>query len=171
MKFELLHEFDVDVETFEDITSDPDMEKEYLKLPNLATRELVKEAEKNGKLYREVHYIANGFIPLAIRHVIKPKMLTWKEISTFDTKKHHTDWRVETYYFKNVIDCRGTYTCKSNGNGACLREIHGHIKISIPLVGPIAEEYIIREMKKNFEVEYDLTSSFIEKKMRKRKKK
>ena len=171
MKFELLHEFDVDVETFEEITSDPDMEKEYLKLPNLATREMVKEVEKHGKLHREVRYIANGFIPLAIRHVIKPKMLTWMEISTFDKKKHHTDWHVEPFYLKNVIDCRGTYTCKSNRNGGCLREIHGHIKISIPFVGAIAENYIITEMKKNFEVEYEITSSFIERKLKKKKKK
>lgn len=171
MKFELLHEFDVEVETFEEITSDPDMEKEYLKLPNLATRELVKEVEKNGKVYREVRYIANGFIPLVIRHAIKPKMLTWMEISTWDKKKHVTNWHIEPFFFKNVIDCRGIYTCKSNGNGGCLREIEGHLKISIPVIGAIAENYIITEMKKNFEVEYEITSNFIERKLKKKKKK
>lgn len=171
MKFELVHYFDVDVEMFEEITSDPDMEKELLKLPNLATRELIKEVDKNGRLHREVRYIANGFIPLAIRHVIKPKMLTWMEISTFDKKKHLTEWHIEPFYFKDVIDCRGNYACHPDGKNGCRREIHGQLNISIPVIGNIAENYIITELKKNFEKEYELTTSFIERKLKKKKKK
>lgn len=152
----------MDIKTYEEITSAPEFEEELKKLPNLAEREEIKCKDTKRYTEREVRYFAIGFIPLAVRSFLKPKMLTWIEKSIYDKEKHFFEWEVIPFYFKNMVDCRGKFSLFEEGK-KLRREVSGCLKISVPVIGPLAEKVIIENLKKNIEVEHKLTSRLIKK--------
>ena len=170
MKIRFTHHFDLDVETFEEITSDPKFEEEIKKLPNVAERETIKLKEDERYVHREVRYFAKGLIPPLVRPYLKPKMLCWIEKSTYDKKKHLFKWEILPFYFKEMFECRGTYSYIDADKNRMRREIDGYLKIKVPLFGLIAEKVIIEHLKKNLDKEYKMTRNIIKKELKRLKK-
>ncbi|MEW5947258.1 MAG: DUF2505 family protein [bacterium] len=165
MKFKLTHHFDVNTEKFEKLTTDTNLQDYIDTLPNLKEREDLEVIEDERYVRRKVRNFAIGVIPKEIRHVLKPRMLSWIEESVYDKLKHEFEWKITPYYFRDVFKCSGTYKYIDESDSRMRREIEGDLTISVPVIGPIAERYIIRELRKNFEAEYRFTANYIRKKL------
>lgn len=170
MKIRFTHRFDVDVETFEEITSDPKFEEEIKKLPNVAERETIKLKEDKRYVHRKVRYFARGLIPPPVRPYLKPKMLCWIEKSTYDKKKHSFKWEILPFYFKKIFECKGTYSYIDVAEKRMRREVEGYLKIKVPFFGPLAEKVIIEHLKKNLDKECKMTRNIIKKGLRRPRK-
>ena len=166
MRFKLVHYFNVNRETFERLTQDTNLQDYIDALPNLAEREDLECKEDERYVRTRVRVFAVGFIPREVRHLLKPKMLTWIEESVYDKLNHTFDWKIIPYYFSEIVDCRGTYKYIDESPTRMRRELDGVLNISVPVLGPMGEQYIIKLLKKNFEAEYKVTTNYLKKKLR-----
>ncbi|MEW6202300.1 MAG: DUF2505 family protein [bacterium] len=165
MRFKLVHYFNVNTETFQRLTSDKNLQEYIDALPNLAGREDLERWEDERYAHARIRVLAVGLIPKEVRHILKPKMLTWIEESVYDKLNHTFEWKIIPYYFRQYVECRGTYKYIDEGNSRMRREIEGMLNISAPVFGRLIEQYIIQHLKKNFDAEYRVTSNYINKKL------
>lgn len=165
MKFKIVHHFDVNTEDFEELTQDADLQEYINTLPNLAEREELERVEDERYVRTKVRNFAVGFIPREVRHMLKPHMLSWVEESVYDKQLHKFDWKITPHFFRNLFKCFGTYKYIDESPTRMRREIIGNITVSVPVLGKVAEKYIVTELRKNFEAEYKLTADYISKKL------
>lgn len=168
MKFRIIHHFNVNTETFELLTQDSDMDEYIRQLPNLSEREELEKHEDERFVRIRARNFAVGFIPKEIRHVVKPHMLSWLEDTVYDKRRHVIDWKITPHFFSSVFSSGGTYKYIDETPERMRREIDGDLTIRIPIVGPLLEKTIVKELKKNMEVEFNLTQRIINDKLRKR---
>jgi hypothetical protein len=79
--------------------------------------------------------------------VIKPHMLTWRQLGKWNPEKKIFYFKTIPAFFRNSVDIRGSKRYVENNGGADLRysiDVH----VGIPIVGPILENAIIREIAK-----------------------
>ncbi|MEK6607673.1 MAG: DUF2505 family protein [Myxococcota bacterium] len=159
MKFTMTHVFEVDRETFERWLNDPELLAMAKAIPNLACRDLVSYREDGRLRIWVFRNVAIGEIPAAARALVKSGMLTWNEESTWDPDAHAFTWRIVPEHFAHLLDAHGTWSLHDQGVRT-RRVIDGDLRVKVPLVGRLVEEFIVGRVKQSFEAEADLQRRF-----------
>ncbi|MEW6201819.1 MAG: hypothetical protein AB1546_07580 [bacterium] len=137
---------------------------EATRLPNVKSGKPLEEKITDDTKYWKNEWCAHGQIPKLVQHLIKPKMLTWIEETTYDRRNKTYFTKVTPFYFRSVFRCenRGYFVKKSDKE--FLRIMEGILDIHIHVFGHFIEEQIITHFKRNYEHEYRETFKVIKQK-------
>ena len=95
MQFEISHEFDIPLDALELAVISPTLcQKLAHRLPNMESVHQKEHVLKEGRLERVWSYRANVKLPAFARAYIKPEMMAWDERSTYDIRKHASEWNI-----------------------------------------------------------------------------
>ena len=160
---DLVHIFNVSIDEYIKIIFEPAEEEinDLTELPNVKEREEIERYEDEKIVRTKVRYSAMGFIPPPIRKYLKPHMLSWIEHSTWYKAERCWDWYIEPHFFKEIITCKGKMSLHEDGTQKTKRITSGHLNIRIPVVGQMAENLIVTELKKNFDKEYRMFNQML----------
>lgn len=100
-------------------------------LPDIDKIETLEREEIDDNTMKVVNYWkANGEqLPKALRMVIKPDMMSWKEHATYKKNEWRSDWKIEMEFLKEAISCEGTISFEDKGNNSTEVVISGDLKI------------------------------------------
>lgn len=159
--FRLEHSFpDIPLELFERHLNHPELIAMLDAMPAFRSRELVERQDlPDGKTRWRFKVVAGGDIPPAARKVVNEDLLTWWEDTTFSPTEHCIYWSIEPVKIKDKLVCRGTWKLIAQGGGTH-RVIDGELTVKVPLVGKVAETFLVGELKRNYDVEPDIQRKF-----------
>ena len=125
-------------------------------------RRLVDSTKKKDQsITWHFHVSASGDFPKPIKSILKADKLSWDEISTFKPEEHCVYWEitphVKTFKFKG----QGVWRFIDEPTG-CRRIMEGSVSVAIPLVGKLAESFIIGELTKNYEIEPEILRAYLQ---------
>jgi hypothetical protein len=103
--------------------------------------------------------VAGGEIPSAIKKIVPENMFTWWETSRFVPNEHCIYWNISPIIANNKFSGVGSWRLEPGKNGTT-RVIEGVIDVKIPFVGKMIENFIVNELKKNYEIEPDIQRKF-----------
>lgn len=159
MQFEIVHDFDIPLDALELAVISPDLVVDLArKLTNIESVQQKEHLLKEGRLERMWSYRANVKIPSFATKYVTPEMLAWDEKSTYDIKKHSSEWTILPHgkpEWRKVFAAKGTYSLAELGSGRTRRSIVGSVELRVALVRPVAEKLIFGEMKKVYDAEAD----------------
>ena len=166
MKIDMSFDFDYPAEdvfyTFRDKT------KEFAKhIPNV-TEVKIKEKKKLDKSRTSLSTVWKGFgnIPLVVRAIVKPEMISWTEDDIWDEEGLIMTWKCEPFYFKEFFTCHGKWTFKDVGEEQAKVKLDGILKVYIPsfpgvpdsvaqTAGGIVEKVIFKYLEPNLQATID----------------
>lgn len=162
--FTLEHDFPgISIELFEKHLNHPDLNEKLAEMPAFRSRDLIEEKRlKNGEIHWSFKVVAGGDIPPAVQKVISKDMFSWVENTRFVPDEHCIYWSIEPLISKGKFEGKGTWLLESTKKGT-RRTIEGDISVKIPLIGKIAESFIVNELKRNYEVEPKIQQTFYNK--------
>jgi hypothetical protein len=160
MKFELVHTFDADIETFQHaVFYDAELNKRLLKMPNVSDR-VVKELEDKGDTATRLMFIeVAAAVPKEVRSILGDK-LGWHEFATLDKKKHVISFEIKPTV-KLPLECKGQYAMHPEGGGKIRRVISGDVNVKIPLLGKTIEKVIVGQLSTTFELDYEIVRDYV----------
>ena len=157
MQFEVVHEFDIPLDALELAVISPNLFQELSK--RLHSIESVSQKEHvltDSCLERLWSYRANVKIPAFATKYVTPEMCAWDEKSTYDIKKHVSEWTILPHVkpeWRKMFSAKGTYSLAQLGSGRTRRTVSGSIELRVPLVRQVAEKLIVGEVRKTFDAE------------------
>lgn len=162
MEIKMEHVFDVDIDIFEEIWNDHDIQKRVIKeVPTIKEREIVEEKWDGDKLTRKVSYVGNIPIPKFAQKVIKPHMLVWTEETIGNKRKHRYDFKMIPKYFASRVRCEGYVQLVPIGNKT-KRETRSIVELKLdPITRRLAERYISSQLRRTMDAEYKALSKII----------
>lgn len=157
MHFEIVHEFDIPLDALELAVISPSLcQKLATRLPNVESVEQKEHLLGEARLDRTWSYRANVKVPAFARSYITPEMMAWEERTTYDIKRHTSDWTITPNVkpaWQKYFMARGRYTLASIGSGRTRRTVSGSVELRVRVVQKVAEKFIVSEMKKSFDAE------------------
>ncbi|HVH41946.1 MAG TPA: DUF2505 family protein [Labilithrix sp.] len=157
MHFEIVHEFDIPLDALELAVLSPNLcQKLAHRLPNMESIHQKEHVLKDACLERVWSYRANVRLPTFARAYVTPEMMAWDERSTYDIKKHTSEWnitpRVKTEWRKYFASA-GTYALTTLERGRTKRTVTGTVELRLPVFRQVAEKLITSEVRKIFDAE------------------
>jgi Protein of unknown function (DUF2505) len=155
--FEIVHEFDIPLDALELAVISPSLcPKLAHRLPNMESVQQKEHVLKDGRLERVWSYRANMRLPAFARAYVTPEMMAWDERSTYDIKKHVSEWtifpRVKPEWRKYFAST-GSYLLTTLDSGRTKRTVSGHVELRVPVLRQVAEKLIVAEVRKVFDAE------------------
>ncbi|MFH1537988.1 MAG: hypothetical protein ABIH66_03455 [bacterium] len=142
-----------------------DRYEDYLRyVPVVASVKLIEREEIGPGLCRSVtEWEGNANIPGTVKSALKPEMIRWRVHSLWDEEHWSNDWRMETFHFKNIFECYGTIRFEEEENDRTKCTLAAMFHIDVPILGPIAEKYIIKNiLNKNLMMNNDAVRRLLE---------
>lgn len=157
MHFEITHEFDIPLDALELAVISPDLHGKLAhRLPNMESVQQKEHCLKGDSLERIWSYRANVRLPDFAKAYVTPEMMAWDERSTYDLKKHVSEWVIVPHIkpeWRKFFDASGTYVLTALDSGRTRRTVSGNIELRVPIVRPVAEKLIVGEVRKTFDAE------------------
>jgi len=127
-------------------------------MQNVSSVKLIERVDyPDGRIHVKMEFCAHGQIPKAVQHLLKPEMLTWREISTWDPATKRYNFEVKPHYFSNMFSCRGYWGYAERGPKKTAQFVDGVLEIKIPIFGPIVEKAVWPVLEKNWIESYEIT--------------
>lgn len=163
MKLKAEYVFDADMERTLDVCvykviGNVDYFKETM--DNVSSVKLVERVDHpDGRIHVKMEFCAHGQIPKGIQHIIKPEMLMWREISTWDPATKRYNFEVKTHYLSNLFTSKGYWTYVAKGPNKTAQVCDGVLQINIPIFGSMIEKAIWPVLLKNWDDSYKIMKS------------
>ncbi len=131
-------------------------------LPNVEKIDVVSREEPEDNTVKfENHWYADAAIPKLAQSIIKPDMLKWADYATWKSDAYTCDWRIQTFFMKEAVECKGKNTFKELGENSMELTIHGDLSLNSKAIGvprllagkltPQLEKFIIALITPNFQ--------------------
>lgn len=107
---------------------------EYTKyVPNLVSVKILEKKKiDEHKIKIRAEWMGCGQIPLVVRAILKPEMIKWKDECIWDEKNWTNTWKIEPYYFKEFVKCKGCWFFQKDGKNKTKVELDGIFEVYIP---------------------------------------
>lgn len=122
------------------------------KFPDLKNRHELSRREENGKLFVKSRVELANKVPSSLRKVIKPEMLNVIDDSVYELSTGIHTWTYTPEAKSDFFKSKGysKYTeFEQGGEKKTRRALEIEVNIRIPIVGGLAEQFIIDLIKKN----------------------
>ncbi len=117
-------------------------------------RVLEREDLADGRVRMVNEWVSDYEVPGPVSRIIKPDMLRWLDIVTWDERSYAWDWRFDYPIFKGAVACAGRNCMLEPGPGATEIVLQGELTIrpealpGVPgfigrRVGPTVEKFIL----------------------------
>lgn len=157
MHFEIIHEFDIPLDALELAVISPALcQKLAHRLPNMESIQQKEHVLRDDRLERVWSYRANIRLPTFARAYVTPEMMAWDERSTYDIKKHASEWTIIPRMkpsFRKYFASTGSYLLSTLDSGRTKRTVLGTVELRVPVLSQVAEKLIVGEVKKVFDAE------------------
>ncbi len=157
MQFEISHEFDIPLDALELAVLSPSLSVELARrLPNIESVPQKEHVLREGRLERIWSYRANIKLPNFAKAYVTPEMMAWDEKSTYDIKRHASDWQIAPHIkpeWRKYFAAQGTYALAELASGRTRRTVKGAVDLRVPLFRHVAEKLIVSEVRKTFDAE------------------
>ncbi len=100
------------------------------------------EENPDGTWRVEHHFRAFDEVPSFARAFIQPHMLEWKQISHWDPDNCINSFTIEPGYLKDYFSYEGSWAYRSLPGGRTERILDGEMHLNLPLIGPLAEQFL-----------------------------
>lgn len=159
--FRLEHDFpEISLPKFEKYLNHPKLNEMLEGMPAFRSRTLIEEQKmKSGEILWKFKVVAGGEIPPAISKMVSTDMFAWIESSRFVPEEHCIHFAIEPLVAKGKFEGKGQWLLKADKKGT-KRIIEGEFTFKVPFVGKVIESYLIKELKRNYEVEPDIQRRF-----------
>lgn len=160
-KFSLEHSFpSIPVPLFEKYLNDPKLNDKLAGMPAFRSRTMEERQDlPSGEIIWRFKVVAGGNLPLAIQKILSEEMFAWWEESHFYPEEHCIRWEISPFFKQVSFSGTGVWRLEKEGKGT-RRVIEGEITVKAPFVGKLVENYLISELKRNYEVEPQIQSEF-----------
>ena len=102
-------------------------------MANVSSVKLIERKDlPDGKIHVKMEFCAHGQIPKALQHILRPEMLTWREISTWDPATRRYNFEVKTRYFTNMFTSKGYWEYISRGPNKTAQVCNGILEVNYP---------------------------------------
>jgi len=158
-----------------------DKQPEYTKfVPNLRKVVVLKREERSEhEVYQNVEWHGFGQIPAAVRAILHPHMIKWKDEQLWDTRAMTEKWKIEPYFFKEFVKCEGTWSFFPEGENRTRVELDGFFSVNIThfpgvpkiiyqAAGSIIEKFIGHYVKPNLIANSKGIKKFFEEELKKK---
>jgi hypothetical protein len=157
VQFEITHEFDIPLDALELAVISPHlMPKLAQRLPNIESVQQKEHQLQGDRLERLCSYRANVRLPAFARAYVTPEMMGWDEKSSYDIKKHRSEWTIVPHVkpeWRKYFAAMGGYALTELASGCTRRTVTGSIELRVPVFSKVAEKLIVGEVRKTFDAE------------------
>lgn len=84
-----------------------------------------------GKIYIVNEWVSDYRVPAVVAKVLKPEMLRWLDVVTWDHTTYSWHWKFESKLMKNALEAEGTNRMVADGPGATRFLISGDLNIHV----------------------------------------
>jgi hypothetical protein len=118
--------------------------REYNADPNVRSIKKICWKETDTEINCEYHVQGHGDIPEVVRHLITPKMVTWREVGHWDKPRNYFEYKVTPFYFANTFRMRGAFKFKPLANDRIECHLDAEIHVGIPMFGDYIERTVVK---------------------------
>lgn len=163
MQFEISHEFDIPLDALELAVLSPSLSTELAqRLSNIESVQQKEHVLTDGRLERVWSFRANIRLPAFARSYVTPEMMGWDERSSYDIKRHASDWTISPHVkpeWRRYFAAQGTYELAELASGRTRRTVKGTVELRVPLFRQVAEKLFVGEVRKTFDAEAETLRS------------
>ena len=123
-----------------------DRYEDYLKYTTIVSKvKLIEEKSlSNTTMSTITEWEVKARIPMGFRHLIKPQMICWRVHTLWDMARWTCNWRMETFYFKEIFECYGAMNFKEKKSELTEVILAAMFHIDVPILGLAAEKFIVK---------------------------
>jgi len=134
---------------------------------NLSIKKRVTLQEHKDKkiVLRRYKVFPERKIPKFLRPLISRKEIAYIEERVFYKDQNTLTFFITSCILPRKIRCSGSCFIQSLNSTCILREAKGELIVKIPVIGKLAEKFIIKDLVKSFEKSADLTNQYMKKKL------
>ena len=126
----------------------------------LNTRRHVLERTDDGQLFRRVvRYEPQNPVPGILKPVLSS--LEYTETDLLDWGSGTMLVTSQSTILKDAFSLSATYTVVPHGAGGCRRTFQGDLRLSVKLVGGVAEEWLVGQLRRNNDVATELLRRYL----------
>ena len=126
-------------------------------LENVTQWKIIREDDLGDRRVGIKEWCAHAQIPKSMQHVISPRMLTWYEHSEWNRPLNTYRFRIEPFFLKKHIKCKGQTLYVTRGDNRCARIFEIELVVNLPIIGPMFERLVMEHLRKNEEQDFGLT--------------
>lgn len=158
--FKFEHQFDdIPIKKFIAHLNHPALNKMLQEELDFDVRELINKTEKDNEITWQFMVKKTGDLPKAIKKIIDGNGISWIETSKLVVDEQCIYWNITPQSKLIKFTGSGRWKLDAN-NGGCIRTIDGTVSVDIPFVGKVLESFLIKELKKTYEIEPKIQSKF-----------
>jgi hypothetical protein len=142
--------------------ADPDLYPALVGLTRVATP-VVLERTQDGErttLRLQMRFVAD--ISSAARRVVDPARLTWVQEETYDPAALSAQVVFHPDHYADRLSCRGGYAFVPDEGGGSIRQVHGDLRVRVPLVGGQVERALVSGLQDHFAEEQPLVAAWLD---------
>lgn len=80
-------------------------------MPDIRAVEVIEREEREGNTVRLLnHWHGATDIPSLLKKFVSPEMMSWKDHALWHDDSLYVEWRLETFYLKDLFQCTGRTT-------------------------------------------------------------
>lgn len=128
-------------------------------LPNIREIKVLSSEEKNGKFHVVNQWFAEANVPSLVKKFIREELFSWKDMAEWDNEKHQVDYKLESFFAKDIYEAKGTNYFKAKNNKTELtltceiniypEKIPGVPRLLAGKIRPIVEQMIEKMLAPN----------------------
>ena len=158
MRFKKEREYDHSLESIIGLFLENDEEVYSMdQLENVTQWKTIKDEDLGDRRVGIKEWCAHAQIPKALQHIISPRMLTWYEHSEWNRNTKIYRFRIEPFFLKKHVKCKGQTAYVVRGDNRCARVFEIELVVDIPVFGPMFEKVVMEHLRKNEDQDFKLT--------------
>lgn len=151
MKISARHEYSFPLDmviqvTHHEIVHNIEKFKETLELKDARRTHYVKHPD--GREDVEFTVCVHKSIPPIAQAILKPHMLTWKQVSRWDPETLTYTYEIVPFFFRDSFYCKGVWKYEQS-DGKVIQSMEGQLNVKLPIIGGLVEQTISKELSKS----------------------
>lgn len=151
MKISARHEYNYPLDlviqvTHHEIVNNIEKFKETLELKDARRTHYAKLPD--GREDVEFTVCVHKSIPPVAQAILKPHMLTWKQVSRWDPETLTYTYEIIPFFLRDSFYCKGLWKYEQV-NGKVVQSMEGQLNVKLPIIGNLVEQTISKELSKS----------------------
>jgi hypothetical protein len=130
-------------------------------LEGISAPEVRSLSLEGGHARAVIGYRFAGELNSLARSVLDPAKLTWAQVTDVDIAAKHSEVVMVPDNYANLLSFQGWYDLLADDGGRARQHLEADLRVSIPLLGPLAERAIVSSIRENLASTASLIETFV----------
>lgn len=140
--FSAAHHFSAPPAAVLDTLADPEFQL-ALTLPDLGPAELLEHRVEGDVVRLQLRYEYTGQLDARARRLLGGRHLTWVQAMRIDRAASSGTLHMQAEAAPKALHGQASFTVAPEDGGGSVRTLHGDLRVSVPVIGPMAERRIV----------------------------